>query len=487
LDPASRAFFGFQFSPFRFSPRDWFVLFVGLFLGLTLLKFGNPVILESSITAPRNLSEFRLYSWPPGWSVWLLIPVALIGCVLFFQSPVQWPASKWLWILPLIWYGWQWVSSLHTVDSTLTSATLRHFSGLLACYGLGAMVLGDERSLRLLMVGLLAAFAFCLVRAVDQKLIEFPEERRFLIESERMGWTNLPPELILEFKQSQTIITTNGVDIANPVILQKYEHGRAFGTLVYPNALAGVVLMLFPVAMTLAVNGTRKFRLLTRVAAIALTGFLGLGALFWSGSKSGWLIAMIIAGIWLFRLGWPTRLKWIALILVTLVGAGVFTVRFQNYFAAGATSVGARIDYWRAAVETTAAHPIIGTGPGTFQRPYERIKAPEAEMARLIHNDYLEQFSDSGLIGGIAYVVWILGLLLVLGRRVWARNDPFGVAIFLGLAGWFIQGLTEFSLYVPALAWTAFLLAGSLLGIQGKSIQGNHIQGNQIDNPSARR
>jgi hypothetical protein len=37
-------------------------------------------------------------------------------------------------------------------------------------------------------------------------------------------------------------------------------------------------------------------------------------------------------------------------------------------------------------------------------------------------------------------------------------------AIFLGLLGWFAQGLGEFGLFVPALAWTAFTLVGCLIG-----------------------
>ena len=28
-------------------------------------------------------------------------------------------------------------------------------------------------------------------------------------------------------------------------------------------------------------------------------------------------------------------------------------------------------------------------------------------MARLTHNDYLEQFCDSGIIGGVSYALWI--------------------------------------------------------------------------------
>jgi O-antigen ligase len=148
------------------------------------------------------------------------------------------------------------------------------------------------------------------------------------------------------------------------------------------------------------------------------------------------------------------------LALVLIGGLGVFAVRFHNYFAAGATSVGARFDYWRAAVQTTGEYPLFGTGPGTFQRPYARIKSPEAEMARLTHNDYLEQFSDSGVPGGIGYAAWIVLAVAAIGRGVWRNGDHFQFGLFLGLLGWYAQGVSEFGLYIPALAWTAFTLLG---------------------------
>lgn len=84
-------------------------------------------------------------------------------------------------------------------------------------------------------------------------------------------------------------------------------------------------------------------------------------------------------------------------------------------------------------------------------------------MARLVHNDYLEQFSDSGLIGGLAYAAWIGFMFSFIGRRIWRGGDWLEFAVLVGLLAWFVQGLMEFSLYVPALAWTAFTLAGCLM------------------------
>jgi O-antigen ligase len=147
-----------------------------------------------------------------------------------------------------------------------------------------------------------------------------------------------------------------------------------------------------------------------------------------------------------------------------VLGLGLFAVRFQQYFATGATSASARLDYWRAAVQTVTDKPIFGSGPGTFQRPYSELKSPESEMARLAHNDYLEQFSDSGVVGGLAYLGWIGLALGFVGRKVWTRPNPIYLGVYAGLMAWFLQGLGEFSLYIPALAWTAFTLLGLLIG-----------------------
>ena len=214
---------------FRPRGRDGLALAFGLFLGLALLKFGNPVVLDSKVSTPKNLAEFWFYAWPPGWSVWFLLPLALIAGIFVVRNKPRWPGSKWLCVLPLTWFGWQLVAVTRTVDGELTQSTVLHFAGLLVCYFAGVLIFQTGRSLRWLLVGLLVALTFCLIRAVDQKLIEFPAEKEFLVQSEQAGWTNLPPEVFLELKQSGTIVTTNGMEVANPIILKKYEKGACSG------------------------------------------------------------------------------------------------------------------------------------------------------------------------------------------------------------------------------------------------------------------
>lgn len=448
----------------RFSATKFYTLAFGLFLGLCIWKFGNPVILDHKITAPTTLSGWLNEPWPPHWANWLLLPLALIGGGMIFREKPVWPASRWLWLLPIVWLGWQFISATQTVDEILTNATLWQFSGCVACYFLGALIFGREQSWRWLLPGLLVAFAFCLIRGIDQHVFEFPRDRQTLVEGELTGWTNFPPAIVIQMKADNVIVTTNGVDVANPLILAKFAKGRAYGTLVYPNALAGIILLLWPVALALAFGATKNLRPFIRLAVIGMTVFLGGAAFLWSGSKLGWLIAVGIAGLFLLRLDWPKKIKWATVALVLVLGLGIFAIRFHHYFAAGATSASARFDYWRAALQTTVAHPLLGTGPGTFQRPYAQLKSPDSEMARLAHNDYLEQFSDSGLVGGLAYIAWIGLALIAVGKRVWQNNNNLvGFALFIGLLAWYVQGFGEFSLFLPALAWSAFTLLGIVI------------------------
>jgi O-antigen ligase len=446
------------------TPRapEFFTLAFGLFLGLCLWKFGNPVILDPMISVPVTAAEYFNVPWPPHWAGWLLLPLVIFGAGLALQNKIPRPQFSWLGLLPLAWLGWQFLAAGPTVDADLTAATLWQFSGVVACYFLGRLVFARDALWRWLLPGLLAVFAFSLVRGVDQRLFEFPQDGQLLAEGERCGWTNFPPETVAQMKADNLILTTNGADVANPVILAKFKNARVYGTLVYPNALAGIILLLGPVTLALAFGATKKLKPPIRLAAIALTLFLIGAAFFWTGSKLGWLLGLAVAGLFLLRLNGSWKFKLAAVATVLILGLGVFTIRFQHYFATGAHSTAARLDYWRAAAQTTAAHPLFGTGPGTFQRPYAQIKSPDSEMARLAHNDYLEQFSDSGLIGGLTYAAWIFLALAAAGKKLWRHGDALTFALFAGLLGWFAQGFGEFGLFIPALAWPAFTLLGAL-------------------------
>jgi hypothetical protein len=86
-----------------------------------------------------------------------------------------------------------------------------------------------------------------------------------------------------------------------------------------------------------------------------------------------------------------------------------------------------------------------------------------------VHNDYLEQASDSWVGGLLAYALFIVAGVAwsfpKRGRVLAAGCDDWQVfSVWLWVLGWSLQSLVEFGLYIPALAWPAFAFLGWLLG-----------------------
>jgi len=136
--------------------RQIFAGTFGAFLGLSLLKFGNPPIMEKWVTTPANIYEFiYAYPWPIGWAWWLLGLVAVIG---LFSARWKPGTPQWLLALPLIWFGWQCVAATQTVDAELTKATLKHFAACVLCFYLGFFSLAHTEHFGTFFAGLFCGF-----------------------------------------------------------------------------------------------------------------------------------------------------------------------------------------------------------------------------------------------------------------------------------------------------------------------------------------
>lgn len=420
-----------------------FAPLAGLIFGLVLAKIGNPVIFGQKIASPANEMEMIFLSWPINWGYGLLVPMLFVGLVLFGKW--QAPFRPWLFYLPLAWLGWQFVAAFSSVDARLTQSVLLHFSACVACFYLGRMVMARVENLRWFWAGLLAAFAWILWTGWEQQCGGLEETRK---QFAQIDWSTIPQK------------TLDGLD--TPEFRARLMSNRIFSTFVYPNALAVGLLLFFPPLFYLlwrwSLSRYGKAGIILPIMLATPT----LGCLYWSGSKTGWAVALIMGIICLAMVRVSRTVKLGMAGGLLLVGALLFFLRFSAYFEKGATSLSARFDYWKAAVQVVKERPLTGSGPGTFGVSYRRLKPPETEMARLTHNDYLEQASDSGIPGAAVFLALWLGGLAVFYKS--ARNQPITFMVWLGLVGYSLQGFMEFSLYIPALAWPAFLLLGWLSG-----------------------
>ena len=423
----------------------WSTVFSGMFgcwLGLALLKFGNPVILDRLVEPPRGFWEFVIQSLPLKWGYLLLLPVAIAG---FKVGSLKTQAPRWLILLPLLWLGWQVIAGARTVSPALTRVTLMHFASCVISFYLGLFCLGRVKRLVPFAAALLGAFLFVLWLGFAQHYGGLEATRQQLYELP--NWQQYPPEY-----------------------LKKIASNRIFSSLVYPNALAASVLLYLPFLMVFTWISTARFPPVIRGVLAGLVGYSSLACLYWSGSKAGWLVALLVSLLILVHQPLPRRTKLIIINIVLVVGLAAFFLKFAAYFEKGATSAAARMQYWEAALQTFREHPMLGTGPGTFSVPYAKIKPHEAEMARLTHNDFLEQACDSGIIGFLTYAGFIIASLVMLYRKSNLASEPLFFSVWLGLFAWAVHSVVEFNLYIPALAWPAFAFLGWLCASLSSSL-----------------
>ncbi|MGZ4971129.1 MAG: O-antigen ligase family protein [Limisphaerales bacterium] len=424
-----------------------FASVAGLFFFIALLKFGNPVILDSQVTAPENFFEFLYGAWPVKWGYICVVPVVVVG--LSCVRPGNLLAANWsrgiksALALPILWLLWQFISATHTVDSALTTATLKHFVVCVLMFYLGFIALGQMRNPWPIWVFLSLALLWIIRAGWEQHFGGLEQTRKFFYEMP--NWRDASPEFI-----------------------KKLSSERIYSTLFYPNTLAGGLLLLLPITLGFVWQLTAKLRDRARWTVLALISIPSLACLFWSGSKAGWLIALVLALMALAGSAISKRTKLTILVTVLVCGLVGFGIRYAQFFQRGSTSVVARFDYWRAALVMGRDHPFLGTGPGTFAVGYAKVKSPKSEMARLAHNDFLEQLCDSGIPGFLAFCAFVSTVGVILYRYS-HQNSRF---MLLGVAGVVLHEFAEFHLYIPAVAWPTFFLTGWLLANAKPTKQG---------------
>ena len=69
-----------------------FALVAGIWIGISLVKFGNPVIFDHMVTAPQNMAELIFTSWPIAWGYVLFAGVALASLMVFRP---KWRRDHW--------------------------------------------------------------------------------------------------------------------------------------------------------------------------------------------------------------------------------------------------------------------------------------------------------------------------------------------------------------------------------------------------------
>ena len=341
-----------------------FMALAGVFFLIVVVKLGVPVVLDTAVLPPESWKDAIFgsswYTWPVKWGYALMIPVLLSGLFAIRWKPL--PAKRrWLLLLPLLWLGWQFVAATGSIAPKLTAAVVAHFSVCVVMFYLGFFALRGVRNPWPVWAGLGLACCWTLHIAMEQHFGGLEATRRQILEGKAI----------------------------DPMLAKGHDITRVFGTFMYPNALAAGLLLLLPVSVVFVWQAVPKVRAGIRVLFVAILGGCGLACLYWSGSKAAWLF-MVLLGV--LALGHsPLRMSWKRVLIYGLLTLGFigFTIKYVDSASRGKKSMVARTIYWQAALRVFGEHPVIGTGPGTFGTAYKQILPPNAEWARLTHNDYL--------------------------------------------------------------------------------------------------
>ena len=160
----------------------WPTVFAGLtgiFLAVSMLKFGNPVIFDQKIAAPTDILEIIYQPWPTRWGYAFVALLAAVGLKVGKWNIRFDRRSAFGLLLPIIWLTWQFVSATKSVDLEVTRSTVNHFTVCLTCFYLGWFCLAHVQNFRPVILGILFGLGLIILVGWQQHFGGLEETRRF--------------------------------------------------------------------------------------------------------------------------------------------------------------------------------------------------------------------------------------------------------------------------------------------------------------------
>ena len=118
-----------------------------------------------------------------------------------------------------------------------------------------------------------------------------------------------------------------------------------------------------------------------------------------------------------------------------------------------------RADLFRAALADGRAHPLLGSGAGSFES-YWLAHRPTGLKVRDAHSLYLETFAEHGIVG---LILLLAGLAMPLVAAVRARRRPGVAAITGAYVAYLVHAGFDWDWEVPAVTLAALLIGVALL------------------------
>jgi O-antigen ligase len=223
--------------------------------------------------------------------------------------------------------------------------------------------------------------------------------------------------------------------------------GPLVGPLGYANGAGEVAAVGIVVAAGLGLewNGGRRIAALASVAVLVPALAL---------SESSGAALATVAGLAVLAIASRDRVRRPAVMVASVAGAVVAAAALIASLGRG----NIRWSYWNAALHDYAAHPVLGSGAGSFGRYWAEHKTTKLG-ALDAHSLFVESLAELGLVG-LALVVAYLVTVFLAARERTGRWRAVTMAAF---ATYVVHTGIDWDWELPATTLPGIVLAGMLL------------------------
>ncbi len=259
--------------------------------------------------------------------------------------------------------------------------------------------------------------------------------------------------------------------------------GRAGGTFIYPNSLAGFLEMLVPLGLSYVLIG--RLSHLTKIF-LGYASLAMLAGIAFTLSRGGWAAAGVSLAVFCVVLLFQRHYRIQALLmLAALLALGAFAVpsaqrmqqRIQSTFTSGHAD-DLRLAVWAPTIKMWRDHFWWGVGPAHFDHEFPQYRPLEVQLRPVwVHNDYLNTLADWGVAGtAVVAGAWMLLYWGVIRAWKYVRGTPDDFArkpsnrfalqlgASVGLLAILLHSAVDFNMQIPANAILAVALMALLSG-----------------------